>query len=442
VTNFVVIVAGQSNAVGRAPAPISDAAVAAYAPARTKIYWGGAWQLYAPGTVQTADQGPGGNHGIEPYLAYLFEKNYPNDNLFIIKYATGSTPIATNSTPNWDPATGTMYSGLRDTYLKPAFLTPELASYVPLGLLWFQGESDSLVLASANAYQANLSNLFSTLKADVPQVASFRPIIGEIRNVAANTYAATVIAAQQGFCTANDAFFLDTSFAVGGAGADAVHFQSADWKQIAANAFKPLGLNLATDAPRFKFKRVNVSSASASTAAATKAKLLAELVPGEVAADTRPASAALWLMNDAGVPVKFGAGGGVPLVAFAAYLGGAQAMPAAAATKILFDTKEYDTAGAFAGSKFQPAVAGYYQINGAVASAGAHVAAFAMIYKNGAAYKRGTNNDSAGNATVSTIVHLNGTTDYVELYGYFSTAQPIQTGSIETFMNGALVAAG
>jgi hypothetical protein len=41
----------------------------------------------------------------------------------------------------------------------------------------------------------------------------------------------------------------------------------------------------------------------------------------------------------------------------------------------------------------------------------------------------------------STLVYLNGSTDYVEFYALFSSGQSTGTGAVETWFNGCLVRA-
>lgn len=85
----------------------------------------------------------------------------------------------------------------------------------------------------------------------------------------------------------------------------------------------------------------------------------------------------------------------------------------------------YDTNNWYSGSRFTPQVAGWYQISGSLegtASAGFALAE-AHIFKNGAIFGPigtltyiATGYNSAI-SSVSCLVYLNGSTDYVELYG-------------------------
>jgi hypothetical protein len=84
-------------------------------------------------------------------------------------------------------------------------------------------------------------------------------------------------------------------------------------------------------------------------------------------------------------------------------------------TKINFDTVEFDVTSGFdvVNHRYLPLVAGYYMVNCGCGLVAGTVETYTSIYKNGAEYRRSTTGDSA-NARLSTLVYLNGTTDYVE----------------------------
>lgn len=117
------------------------------------------------------------------------------------------------------------------------------------------------------------------------------------------------------------------------------------------------------------------------------------------------------------------------------------ALTAATYVKLLFQTKEYDTTSAFdniTNHRFQPQVAGYYNICGNFA-VGSTVQINCAIYKNGVVYKYGSSAASGSVTQVSSIVFLNGSTDYIELYGYTSTSLAPSSGIAYTWFNGCLI---
>ena len=113
--------------------------------------------------------------------------------------------------------------------------------------------------------------------------------------------------------------------------------------------------------------------------------------------------------------------------AFSAYATSTQSISSATFTKITFDTEVFDTNSNFASSRFTPTVAGYYQVNGNMRCGGtSKTVAVVAIYKNGSNYGYGNqiNGTSAIQLVVNEIVYLNGSTDYVELYGYVDATSP------------------
>jgi hypothetical protein len=128
--------------------------------------------------------------------------------------------------------------------------------------------------------------------------------------------------------------------------------------------------------------------------------------------------------------------------AFSAYAG-AQSVTSGVTTKVQLANEEFDTNSNFdsvTNYRFTPTVAGYYQINGAVYPSTATTSASIEIYKNGARYKFVFNSGTNISATVSCVLFLNGSTDYVELYASLVGVTPaFQSGYQYTTFSGALV---
>jgi hypothetical protein len=116
--------------------------------------------------------------------------------------------------------------------------------------------------------------------------------------------------------------------------------------------------------------------------------------------------------------------------AFSAYLSANQTGIANATyTKVQINTEEFDTASCFDNStnyRFTPNVAGYYQVNGELALDGGWTSCLITIYKNGLRFKDGVvpNNVSLFGTNVSSLVYLDGSTDYIELYVWQNTGGP------------------
>lgn len=123
------------------------------------------------------------------------------------------------------------------------------------------------------------------------------------------------------------------------------------------------------------------------------------------------------------------------LTAASAYPSGATTLTANTYTKILFNTTEFNLGSAFDTSnhKFLPLVAGIYHVDAAfyIGNPVTAVDYIAVIYKNGSAYKLG--NTQAANGTsniilsVSGLVSMNGSTDYIEIFGYNGQAATTAT---------------
>jgi hypothetical protein len=122
--------------------------------------------------------------------------------------------------------------------------------------------------------------------------------------------------------------------------------------------------------------------------------------------------------------------------AFSAYANTTQSISTTTFTKVAINTELFDTNSNFDSTtnyRFTPTVEGYYQVNGTVrmaASTNTIVQTIAILYKNGAAYARGTeivNSSStiqADTLTFNEIVYMNGSTDYIELYGFVTGTSP------------------
>ena len=112
--------------------------------------------------------------------------------------------------------------------------------------------------------------------------------------------------------------------------------------------------------------------------------------------------------------------------AFSAYASASQTVTLNTATKVAIDTENFDTNSNFdtTNNRFTPTVAGYYQVNGCLR--GSAVTTFTVItvyiYKNGSENIRTQmsatlTNSASTQININNIVYMNGTTDYLELYG-------------------------
>lgn len=128
-----------------------------------------------------------------------------------------------------------------------------------------------------------------------------------------------------------------------------------------------------------------------------------------------------------------------PAPAFSAYQSASQPVTGSVVSGVQLQTKEFDTNSNFASSRFTPSVAGYYQLNGAVSVATTPCLLWVSIAKNGAVYKTGNQVDGSVSGAVSSLVYLNGSTDFVELWVYLSVGQYLSATLGGTYFNGAMV---
>jgi hypothetical protein len=134
--------------------------------------------------------------------------------------------------------------------------------------------------------------------------------------------------------------------------------------------------------------------------------------------------------------------------AFHAFQTNGQSISASVFTKVTFNNETFDTNNNFASSTFTPTVAGYYQINGNISFIG-NAVGFTMIaiYKNNGSYCQGSgipnNVNIGGQATASTVVFCNGTTDFIELYAWQNSGSSLafQTANDKNTFSAVLVRA-
>lgn len=132
---------------------------------------------------------------------------------------------------------------------------------------------------------------------------------------------------------------------------------------------------------------------------------------------------------------------------FSAYQSSTQSVTGGSWTKVQFQTEEFDTANCFDNStnyRFTPTVAGYYQINACVSSAVTGLSYCATsIYKNGTIYKQGSSYSATAGinpiSVVSSLVYLNGSTDYIEIYVIQTSTGNLNSGISLVYVNGCLV---
>lgn len=116
--------------------------------------------------------------------------------------------------------------------------------------------------------------------------------------------------------------------------------------------------------------------------------------------------------------------------------------------KVQLNAEEFDTDGCFDSTtnyRFTPTVEGYYHFEWAVDGRGTTLTVgHSKLYKNGAEHKSGGWAASSSAVSLSggaATVYMNGSTDYVELFGYTSAASGnlFNAGPVATYLSGHFV---
>lgn len=133
--------------------------------------------------------------------------------------------------------------------------------------------------------------------------------------------------------------------------------------------------------------------------------------------------------------------------AFSAVPSGTQSIGVATQTKLTFATEEFDTNSNYDNTtnyRFQPTVAGYYQVNLGIQLAGGQTVLIGYIYKNGSNFKSASRDSATANQTTlttSALVYLNGSTDYIEAFIYTSASATVTNAGQWNFFQAHLARA-
>jgi hypothetical protein len=128
--------------------------------------------------------------------------------------------------------------------------------------------------------------------------------------------------------------------------------------------------------------------------------------------------------------------------AFSAYASSVTSIVGATYTKVAFQVKEFDTTNSFDNTtnyRYQPPIAGWYQVNASLAYSAATSEGYIVIRKNGTGIKAGADIGGSCYSTVlSAMVYLSGT-DYIEIFGYASSTLNNSASQTGTFFQAFFV---
>ncbi len=231
------VVMGQSNADGKAQASHltitpsvslsnTEMYLSTVDPAANHEWVQGTWGTMNVGTNTSVVSG---RFGVEYGMAegfYNLKSTYPNafaTHPAFLKHVRGNTDLANN----WDStnAANFMYSSMEKAVADARYTLGQKGYRLKLrGFVWFQGESDALDQAKANAYEANLTAFFAGIRSrfNTPELPIVMCKIAYAYTPPA--YLSTVQAAQQAVAD-NDSNIeiIDTS---GLARRDSVHLKA------------------------------------------------------------------------------------------------------------------------------------------------------------------------------------------------------------------------
>ena len=114
--------------------------------------------------------------------------------------------------------------------------------------------------------------------------------------------------------------------------------------------------------------------------------------------------------------------------AFSAYANAGVSVSTGTFVKIPFQVEAFDTASCYDNTtnyRFTPNVAGYYQVTARTqwTTNNGTTENMLIVHKNGSEHRRGFG--GVIGVGVNALVYLNGTTDYIEIYGFQSTGGTI-----------------
>lgn len=119
-------------------------------------------------------------------------------------------------------------------------------------------------------------------------------------------------------------------------------------------------------------------------------------------------------------------------------------------SKVQFNVEEFDTNNNYDNAtnyRFTPTVAGYYQVNCLMYTTTSLNANFyGYLYKNGSIFKASQmmptgSGGTSGGVLISTLVYMNGSTDYLEGYLYVTQAASVLADAAFNFFQASLVRA-
>ena len=163
ILSTLVILAGQSNAVGQNLGP-ADLPPTARPDPQVRIWRDGRFQTFAPG-VNTGGPNTPRAWGPEVEFVRRWRADHPGETLYLVKVAKGSTGVSPDRKAwDWSPASRGEQYDVATAQVQAA--KAQLRDLDRVAILWIGGESDTVSPASAAAHGRALAGLFARMRSD------------------------------------------------------------------------------------------------------------------------------------------------------------------------------------------------------------------------------------------------------------------------------------
>ncbi len=238
--NVRVIIAGQSNAVGRADrsdisaSPLSsDSELATYdAGTFSRVYiWNGSAYTQLQPSVFNGSTVIAGDFGPEFGIAVRWTRETTSGNLYIQKQCEGGVSIT-----EYDPSTGSWYATLEtESGQDLAWLSSNAVTIERTALLWVQGESDAAQTESW--YRTKLDAMLGAMRSDGIMPSDALAVLAQMP-LGSSTYSDTVFDAKAAHVAANPT--TATAVQMADYLSDTIHLTARGQVQLGYDSYKAI----------------------------------------------------------------------------------------------------------------------------------------------------------------------------------------------------------
>ena len=236
------LVVGQSNTVGQATDTSTDifpAGTLEFGP--NDVWEAPGTRLHHPRSPRKGRPDPAADHGFARSFANAYAAANPGVELYLIGAAQGGTGFLQN---NWNKGDPTYEAAIARAN---AAMAAAPAGTRLKGILWHQGESDTISQAGVDAWQGNMVQLIANMRADVAAAGPDTPFVVGGHESTSGLYNEKIDLASQAMPNLADRVgFASPSSPRRASTVDNVHFDSATQTQLGrrfAEAVAPAAAN-------------------------------------------------------------------------------------------------------------------------------------------------------------------------------------------------------